>query len=195
MLTDELAIWLHDLALQTAGGPRWLLAGDAALLALGVEGISLPKELTLVCSGEDGGQLQALLPAEAAIRIAPDPQLRFDGSSGALDLAAAWRHRSRFTIDGQTIAVLPLEYLLLSYLSTGDQQVAERIAGHLHQRGFDYAVIEDQIATIPALEQAMVDVMQKVVPLARRAARRRAIRAAERKELEWFTRKSKPGDE
>jgi hypothetical protein len=195
MFTGDVDLVLSDLALQTADGPRWLLAGDGAAVALGVLGIAAPPTLTLVCAGADRAQIAAFLPATAPIRLEADPRLCFDGGDRALNLATAWHHRGRVTIEGPSIAVLPLEYLLLTYLSPGEQQRATLVARHLHQRGFDYDVIASELSMAPVLELAVVDVMQKVIPLSRRAARRRAVREADRKEMEWFTQKGARRDD
>jgi hypothetical protein len=194
VFSTELDTSLRELGLQTVNGPRWLLADTGAAWALGVQGFVMPSTLTLVCSAADGAQLEALLAEASLITLDRDPQLHFANEQQALDLAAAWRYHERILVDGQAIAVLPLEYVLLSYLSSGAQHEAALVGTYLHQRGFDYAVIENQLRMWPALEQAVVDVMKQVVPLSRRAARRRAIREAERKEMEWFTQKREPRD-
>lgn len=77
----------------------------------------------------------------------------------------------------------PLELQLVDALLADDHERARRIAGQLYGRGFDMAVIEEALRASPQLEQQLYAVLYEVVPLARRAAKRRAIRAAE--ERDW----------
>jgi hypothetical protein len=78
---------------------------------------------------------------------------------------------------------LPLEYQLVDALLAEDREEARRIAAALHERGFDAATIDAALAEYPQLEEPLWAVMSEVIPLSRRAARRRAIRAAE--ERDW----------
>lgn len=76
-----------------------------------------------------------------------------------------------------------LEDQLVAALLADDREGARRIATVLHDRGFDYAALQQAIADHPQLEEALWAVMDQVRPLSRRAAKRRAIRAAE--ERDW----------
>lgn len=78
---------------------------------------------------------------------------------------------------------LPLEHQLVEALRAGDGEGARRIAAALHGRGFDYATVQGALEQQPQLEDALWAVMREVVPLSRRAQKRRAIRAAE--ERDW----------
>jgi len=78
---------------------------------------------------------------------------------------------------------LPLEFQLVDALLAEDQSGARQIAAELHARGFDYATVEAALAEYPHLEEPLWEVMRAVVPLSRRAQKRRAIRAAE--ERDW----------
>jgi hypothetical protein len=78
---------------------------------------------------------------------------------------------------------LPLEYQLVDALLADDREGARRIAAALHERGFDAATIDAALAEYPQLEEPLWAVLSEVIPLARRAAKRRAIRAAE--ERDW----------
>lgn len=72
-----------------------------------------------------------------------------------------------------------LEQHLVAALLADDMDEARRLAARLHARGFDAAAMEAALREQPQLEAALYAVLQEVVPLARRAAKRRAIRAAE----------------
>jgi hypothetical protein len=74
---------------------------------------------------------------------------------------------------------LPLEYQLVDALLADDHEEARRIAAALHERGFDAATMDAALAEHPHLEEPLWAVLSEVIPLARRAAKRRAIRAAE----------------
>ena len=78
---------------------------------------------------------------------------------------------------------LPLEYQLVDALLAEDQASARQIAADLHARGFEYAAIQAALEEYPQLEEPLWEVMRAVVPLSRRAQKRRAIRAAE--ERDW----------
>jgi hypothetical protein len=78
---------------------------------------------------------------------------------------------------------LPLEFRLVDALLANDQEEARAIAAQLHARGFDAATIDEALKEYPQLEEQLYAVLQSVIPLSRRAARRRAIRAAE--ERDW----------
>jgi DNA polymerase III delta subunit len=80
-------------------------------------------------------------------------------------------------------ADLPLEYQLVDALLANDAAAAQAIAAQLHARGFDAVTIDAAIQEYPQLEEQLYAVLQSVIPLSRRAARRRAIRAAE--ERDW----------
>ncbi|NTU79552.1 MAG: hypothetical protein HGA45_09140 [Chloroflexales bacterium] len=78
---------------------------------------------------------------------------------------------------------MPLEFQLVDALLAGDQAEAQRIARQIHERGFDIVTINEALKEYPHLEEPLYAVLQEVIPLSRRAARRRAIRAAE--ERDW----------
>jgi hypothetical protein len=78
---------------------------------------------------------------------------------------------------------LPLEFQLVDALLAEDQEEARAIATRLHARGFDAATIDEALKEFPHLEEQLYAVLQEVIPLSRRAAKRRAIRAAE--ERDW----------
>jgi hypothetical protein len=78
---------------------------------------------------------------------------------------------------------LPLEFELVDALLAKDHEGAREIAARLHARGFDAATIDEALREYPHLEEQLYAVLQEVIPLSRRAARRRAIRAAE--ERDW----------
>jgi ActR/RegA family two-component response regulator len=77
----------------------------------------------------------------------------------------------------------PLEYQLVAALLADDQEEARRLAHALHARGFDMTTVDEALKLHPELEQPLYAVLQEVIPLSRRAAKRRAIRAAE--ERDW----------
>jgi hypothetical protein len=77
----------------------------------------------------------------------------------------------------------PLEEQLIAALLADDQKGARQIAGQIHARGFEMSRIEEALTRYPHLEQPLYAVLQEVIPLSRRAAKRRAIRAAE--ERDW----------
>lgn len=76
-----------------------------------------------------------------------------------------------------------LEEQLVAALQAGDAEEARRLARLLHERGFDATAIQQALAADPRLEEQLYAVLQEVMPLSRRAAKRRAIRAAE--ERDW----------
>lgn len=78
---------------------------------------------------------------------------------------------------------LPPEFDLVDALLAGDREGARQIAAALQQRGIDYASIGEALKEYPQLEEPLWDLLREVTPLSRRAARRRAIRAAE--ERDW----------
>ncbi|MEI7768832.1 MAG: hypothetical protein WCI67_02530 [Chloroflexales bacterium] len=78
---------------------------------------------------------------------------------------------------------LPPEFDLVDALLAGDREAARRIAAELHQRGFDYAMIGEALKEHPHLEEPLWELLHEVTPIPRRAAKRRAIRAAE--ERDW----------
>ncbi len=78
---------------------------------------------------------------------------------------------------------LPPEFDLVDALLAGDRTGARQIAAQLHQRGFDYAAIGEALKEHPHLEGPLWELLNEVTPLPRRAAKRRAIRAAE--ERDW----------
>ncbi|MEI6778872.1 MAG: hypothetical protein WCK70_18390 [Chloroflexales bacterium] len=77
----------------------------------------------------------------------------------------------------------PSEVDLVQALLAGDHELAHRIATTLHQRGFDYAMIGEALTQYPHLEESLWELLQKITPIPRRVAKRRAIRAAE--ERDW----------
>ncbi|NTV65037.1 MAG: RecX family transcriptional regulator [Oscillochloris sp.] len=78
---------------------------------------------------------------------------------------------------------LPLEFELVDALLAEDYEGAREIAQALHQRGIDYATINVALQEYPQLEESLWELLKEVIPLSRRAAKRRAIRAAE--ERDW----------
>lgn len=80
-------------------------------------------------------------------------------------------------------ANLPLEFQLVDALLANDVDEARAIATRLHAQGLDAATIDEALRQFPHLEEQLYAVLQEVIPLSRRAARRRAIRAAE--ERDW----------
>lgn len=90
-------------------------------------------------------------------------------------------------------ANLPLEFQLVDALLADDQEQARRIARLLHERGFDMATIDEALRAYPELEQPLYAVLQSVIPVSRRAARRRAIRAAEERDWGDWPEGRKPG--
>lgn len=72
-----------------------------------------------------------------------------------------------------------LETQLVAALQAGDRDGARAIATQLHARGFEAAQIDAALRQHPELEEQLFAVLQEVLPIPRRAARRRAIRAAE----------------
>ncbi|NTW01534.1 MAG: hypothetical protein HGA19_09515 [Oscillochloris sp.] len=78
---------------------------------------------------------------------------------------------------------LPPEFDLVDALLAGDRDAARQIATELHRRGIDYATISEALKEYPHLEEPLWEVLNEVIPLARRVAKRRAIRAAE--ERDW----------
>lgn len=78
---------------------------------------------------------------------------------------------------------LPLEFQLVDALLAEDEEAARAIATRLHAQGFDAATIDEALKEYPHLEEKLYAVLREVIPLARRAAKRRAIRAAE--ERDW----------
>lgn len=78
---------------------------------------------------------------------------------------------------------LPLEFQLVDALLAEDREQARQIAAQLHARGFDAAAMDAALRDHPQLQEPLFEVLQAVIPIARRAARRRAIRAAE--ERDW----------
>ncbi|RMD73881.1 MAG: hypothetical protein D6823_12520 [Chloroflexi bacterium] len=78
---------------------------------------------------------------------------------------------------------MTLEEELIAALASGDRERAKTIATALHARGIDAVAIEAVLATQPQLEEQLWAVLQEVIPIARRALKRRAIRAAE--ERDW----------
>lgn len=78
---------------------------------------------------------------------------------------------------------MPLEEQLIAALLANDQATARRVASQIHARGFEMSLIAEALKRHPQLEQPLYAVLQEVIPLSRRAAKRRAIRAAE--ERDW----------
>lgn len=78
---------------------------------------------------------------------------------------------------------LPLEYELVDALLAEDGERARSIARQLHTRGFDATTIELALQEYPHLEETLWAVLNEVIPMARRARKRRAIRVAE--ERDW----------
>ena len=77
----------------------------------------------------------------------------------------------------------PLEVQLVDALLADDTELAKQLAEQLHARGLDAAAIDAALQAHPQLQEPLLAVLQAVIPISRRAARRRAIRAAE--ERDW----------
>ncbi|NNJ12595.1 hypothetical protein EKD04_019910 [Chloroflexales bacterium ZM16-3] len=87
---------------------------------------------------------------------------------------------------------LPPEFGLVDALLAGDRDAARRIAADLHQRGIDYAMVDEAIKQNPHLEESLWELLREVAPLPRRVAKRRAIRAAEDRDWgDWEAGKKK----
>ncbi|WP_322511536.1 hypothetical protein [Chloroflexus sp.] len=78
---------------------------------------------------------------------------------------------------------MTLEEELIAALAAGDQARAKVIAAELHARGLNAAAIEAALAAQPQLEEQLWATLNEVIPISRRALKRRAIRAAE--ERDW----------
>lgn len=78
---------------------------------------------------------------------------------------------------------MTLEEELIAALTNGDKERAKTIARELHARGLDATAIEAALAAQPHLEELLWATLNEVIPIARRALKRRAIRAAE--ERDW----------
>ena len=88
---------------------------------------------------------------------------------------------------------LPLEYQLVDALLADDEALAREIAAELHRRGFDMATIEIALQEYPQLEEPLWAVLQDVIPVSRRARKRRAIKAAEERDWgDWNEGKRRP---
>ncbi len=72
---------------------------------------------------------------------------------------------------------------LIAALANSDKERAKTIARELHARGLDMSAIEAALATQPHLEEQLWAIFNDVIPISRRALKRRAIRAAE--ERDW----------
>jgi len=77
----------------------------------------------------------------------------------------------------------PIEVQLVDALLAEDTELAKQFAAQLHARGLDAAAIDAALQAHPQLQEPLLAVLQAVIPLSRRAAKRRAIRAAE--ERDW----------
>ncbi len=80
---------------------------------------------------------------------------------------------------------MKLEEELIAALASGDRARAITLATELHNRGLDVAAIETALARQPHLEEQLWETLKQVIPISRRALKRRAIRAAE--ERDWGT--------
>ncbi|MGQ9481734.1 hypothetical protein [Chloroflexus sp.] len=78
---------------------------------------------------------------------------------------------------------MTLEEALIAALAAGDRARAIEIATELHARGIDVQAIEAALAAQPQLEEQLWATLNEVIPISRRALKRRAIRAAE--ERDW----------
>jgi hypothetical protein len=76
-----------------------------------------------------------------------------------------------------------LEQALVAALRANDDAAAHTIATALHERGFDLDALNVALAAHPQLEEPLWALLHAVIPLSRRAQKRRAIRAAE--ERDW----------
>ncbi len=76
-----------------------------------------------------------------------------------------------------------LEVQLVAALQAGDATTARALATALHERGFDLAALTKALEAQPHLEESLWDLMSDVIPVSRRAKKRRAVRAAE--ERDW----------
>jgi len=77
----------------------------------------------------------------------------------------------------------PIEVQLVDALLADDTELAKQLAAQLHARGIDATAIDAALQAHPQLQEPLLAVLQAVIPLSRRAAKRRAIRAAE--ERDW----------
>lgn len=78
---------------------------------------------------------------------------------------------------------MTLEEALIAALAAGDRARAIKIATELHARGIDVQAIEAALAAQSQLEEQLWATLNEVIPISRRALKRRAIRAAE--ERDW----------
>ncbi|MCX7859846.1 MAG: hypothetical protein N2385_07135 [Chloroflexus sp.] len=78
---------------------------------------------------------------------------------------------------------MTLEEELIAALAAGDRARAKVIAAELHAHGLNAAAIEAALAAQPQLEEQLWATLNEVIPISRRALKRRAIRAAE--ERDW----------
>lgn len=78
---------------------------------------------------------------------------------------------------------MTLEEALIAALAAGDRARAIEIATELYALGIDVQAIEAALAAQPQLEEQLWATLNEVIPISRRALKRRAIRAAE--ERDW----------
>ncbi|WP_298821759.1 hypothetical protein [Chloroflexus sp.] len=78
---------------------------------------------------------------------------------------------------------MTLEEELIAALVANDLARAKALATELHARGLDRAAIEQALAAQPHLEEQLWAILNEIIPISRRALKRRAIRAAE--ERDW----------
>jgi hypothetical protein len=183
----------------------WLLAGDAAAA---LQGVALPDEaegLLLLTGAPELGRAAALVAAAEREPLASRPSPGFaasprgsfelegvavelvgdavaSGAAGALSLAleSVWQLRVEGRAGDARVPLLPLEIALAVALLQGRQGHAHAIADHLLATGVRWERLDDVLATLPALEQPLWELMDVVRPLANRARSRRA-----RQQLGW----------
>lgn len=78
---------------------------------------------------------------------------------------------------------MTLEEALIAALTAGDRARAIEIATELYALGIDVQAIDAALAAQPQLEEQLWATLNEVIPISRRALKRRAIRAAE--ERDW----------
>ncbi|MCU0493159.1 MAG: hypothetical protein MUD01_16360 [Chloroflexaceae bacterium] len=197
------ALALHGLALPRP--PRDLdLVSDAtgaehvaAVLTAGDQPVSVVQLLAPVDDAKLTGLRARFSFNGVEVDLLADARSR--GALGTLhcDLHVWWPRRTLVSLpsDAGEVAVglLPLEYLLVLELVRERPERADLIAAHLHQRGFAWDAFSGLLAAMPGLEEPLYDVLNRVVPLARRAAKRRAKRKADKEIMDFFLRRGEHG--
>jgi len=186
-------------------GLPWLLAGEAAVAMQAVAMQRAPESLLLITGAPELGRVAALLAADEreplASRSAPgyaaSPRGIYElegiaidlvgdavatGKAGELSLALehVWPLRVERRAGDARVPLLPLEIELAVALLQGQGDYAHAIADHLLATGVRWERLDDVLAALPALEQPLWELMDRVRPLAKRARSRRA-----RQQLGW----------